>query len=281
MRNVHFFIAIQLCVYTLVTCQYVTYDSNFGSGCTGFDSIPNPLPSNVASVGFEALGLSQIGDYICLCPNENSSISQIVFAMSSWALHSDFPSFPECGWPQTITVNVYEANTTGEVPTVSTLLFSSTKLFVIPFRPEANPNCTSNRWMDSNGVCRSGLAFLAIFDLGSNPISLPGQFIYGIQFDTQHHGVNPIGLAGPWNSLNMGVVDMTPYSGYQVIPGSDFINSSSTGSYSDGGAGGLNVFRYDEGLAPYVLTTAFIKSDCGNDKRRSSVSSQNIVVFRE
>src|SRR6478735_8957236 len=58
-----------------------------------YNAIPNPLPPNVASVGYEATSTSEFGDYVHLA-GTNRGLGAVTVTMSDWALHSDYTSDP-------------------------------------------------------------------------------------------------------------------------------------------------------------------------------------------
>ena len=67
-------------------------------------------------------------------------------------------------------------------------------------------------------------------------LPVTAQIRYDIGFNTQFYGETPIGIPGPYNSLNYGVVfDATPSAGADALPGVTIINgvnSSDLGGYS-------------------------------------------------
>jgi hypothetical protein len=68
---------------------------------------------------------------------------------------------------------------------------------------------------------------------------VPAEFIYGIAYSTQSYGSLPMGAAGPYNSLNVGLLDTRDYSGQPTV-GTDvdtdavFWNTLTAAWYSDG-----------------------------------------------
>src|ERR1700722_19297184 len=55
---------------------------------TIFNSIPTPLPGNVASEGPEAYGFAQIGDGIVFPTGTGGALTKIAVVLSSWACTS-------------------------------------------------------------------------------------------------------------------------------------------------------------------------------------------------
>jgi hypothetical protein len=215
-----------------------------------YDATPNPLPPNVASVGFEATSTSEFGDYVHLA-GINRDLKTVTVTMSDWALHSDYPPYPAAGWSHPITINVY-SNNLGANGAPDTLLATKTETISIPWRPEADSTCPGGTaWRAGNGNCYNGFAFNATFDLSGLNVTLPNDVIVGVAYNTADYGVSPIGTPGPYNSLNVG----TP-NGQTASVGTDdngdnvFWNTSFAGFYADGGAGGVGIFRQDTNWSP-------------------------------
>ena len=215
-----------------------------------YDATPNPLPPNVASLGFQATSTSEFGDYVHLAGTDRV-LKTVTVTMSDWALNSDYPSLPATGWSHPITVNVYESNLgTNGVP--DTLLASRTENVTIPWRPAADPTCPGGTaWRATDGNCYNGIAFNITFDLSSSNVTLPDDVIVGIAYNTQSYGSAPIGAPGPYNSLNVGVP-----TGQTASVGSDdnsdnvFWNTSHAPFYTDGGVAGVGIFRQDTNWSP-------------------------------
>jgi hypothetical protein len=89
--------------------------------------------------------------------------------------------------------------------------------------------------------------------------------IFGVAYNTNTWGYHPIGLPGPYESLNVGTANsgglgVPPYVGTDVEPDATFWNTKFAGFYADGGAGGVGTFRRDTNwtdFAPAVQFTAF------------------------
>lgn len=110
----------------------------------------------------------------------------------------------EVGWSHPVTVNVYSnhLDVNGEP---DTLLATKTEDVTIPWRPKADPTCTTQTaWKAADGKCYSGLAFNAVFDFANQAVTLPNDVIVGIAYNTQTYGSAPLGLPGPYSSLNVG-----------------------------------------------------------------------------
>lgn len=174
-----------------------------------YDSNPSPLPANFASLGYQATSTAAAGDYVHLSGTERN-LTTVTVGMSDWALYSDYIAdvrymSDSVKWTHPITVNIYsnQLDVNG-VPT--TLLATKTQTVDIPWRPAADPTCsTPTAWRAGDGNCYNGFAFNATFDLTSLNVTLPNDVIVSFAYDTQTYGKNPIGLNGPYNSLNVGI----------------------------------------------------------------------------
>lgn len=222
-----------------------------------YDATPSPLPPNVASLGFQATRTSEFGDYVHLA-GADRVLKTVKVTMSDWALYSDYSadarySGNSATWSHPITVNVYSNHLDANgVP--DTLLATKTEAVTIPWRPEADPTCPNGTaWRADNSNCYNGLAFNATFDLSSSNAELPNDVIVGVAYDTQSYGAHPLGVNGPYNSLNVGVPD-----GQTASVGTDdnadhvFWDTTYPG-YSAG-------FREDTGWAPNGTVAIQIKA---------------------
>lgn len=220
-----------------------------------YNATPSPLPPNVSSLGFQATSTSEFGDYVHLTGTDRV-LNTVTVTMSDWALYADYSadslySGNAVTWTHPITINVYSSSLdTDGVP--DTLLATKTDNVAIPWRPAADPTCTpTTAWRAGDGTCYSGLAFNAVFDLSSPSVTLLSDVIVGIAFNTQSYGAAPIGSAGPYNSLNVGV----PTGGVATVGTDDnidnvFWNTSFAGFYADGGTAGVGIFREDTNWTP-------------------------------
>lgn len=223
---------------------------------TVYDATPNPLPPNVASLGFQATQTSEFGDYVHLAGTDRV-LNTVTVTMSDWALFSDYssPDSPYSGnsatWSHPITVNVY-SNTLDANGVPDTLLATTTQNVTIPWRPAADPTCPGGTaWRAPDTICYNGLAFNAVFDMSSLSVALPNDVIVGIAYNTQSYGSSPIGVSGPYNSLNVGVpTGQTASVGSDANSDNVFWNTSTAAGYTDGGAAGVGTFREDTNWTP-------------------------------
>lgn len=236
---------------------------------TAYNAVPSPLPPNYPSQGFQCCATAEIGDEVILAPGTPRVAGFATVGMSSWAKHSDYPSMSPTGYMHPITLNIYAdvASAAAHLP-----MGMVTQSFLIPWRPEPTPTC-GTAWKAGNGSCYNGFAFPITFDLrqagsGSTPLVLPNSLIYGVAFNTNTWGYNPIGLPGPYESLNVGLNVNPPTVGTNVELDALYVNYSHAPFYTDSGAGGVGIFRRDTAWTPYtpaVEITTFAFAANGND----------------
>lgn len=180
----------------------------------GYNSIPNPLPPNMPSLGFQATATKSLGDRITLSTGTFRTLNGMTVAMSSWACETGSwnagtcASTPNATFSHDITLNIYDAAGTA-------LLGTRTQSFDIPYRPSADPSCTggdAGKWQASNGTCYNGFAFKIEFNMRSLGITLPDTFTYSVAYNTSSYGTTPLGVTGGYDSLNVGLYE-TPSGG--------------------------------------------------------------------
>lgn len=216
---------------------------------TIYDAIPGSLPPNVVSLGFQANQTSEFGDRITFGAGSRA-VQTVTVTMSSWALSTTEAT----AFNHPITVNLYQVAGAGEV---GDLIETVTQTVAVPFRPAADPTCADpSKWRASDGSCNNGLAFNVDFDL--NGVTVPDEIIFGIAYDTQSYGKAPIGVDGPYNSLNVGILaaPAVPAAGTDFDPDAVFWNTSHAPNYTDDGAAGVGVFREDTNWSPYGTVAA-------------------------
>lgn len=237
-------------------------------GTAVYNNIPEPLPGNVPSQGFQCCQTAEVGDYVQLAGTARRASSAKVL-MSSWALNSSYPSMSAAGYQHPITLNIYNVDNSGPTPALGSLIATVTKTFLIPWRPAADPTCPGGTaWRHSSGACFNGYAFTIDFDLLSLGVTLPDKFIFGVAFNTNTWGYAPIGQPGPYESLNVGTANVNgagvpPSVGVDVEPGAVFWNTGPA-------FGGNFTFRRDDvdwlGYSPAAqfnaITVASNRNDC-------------------
>ncbi|MFA6016543.1 MAG: HYR domain-containing protein [Patescibacteria group bacterium] len=231
-----------------------------------YDAVPSVTNINYPSLGFQATQTSEFGDYIHLGGSDRL-LNSVTVTMSNWAKYSDYStdvlySGNNTSWSHPITINIYSAELKLD-GTPKTKLGTITQNITIPWRPAGDPTCPDTgygagfAWKSPSGTCYNGLAFNAVFDMSSLNLILPDDIIVGVAYNTNTWGYSPIGLSGPYESLNVAVPENQP-----LTIGSDdsvdevFWNTVTKTSYTDGGAAGFGIFRKDTAWVPYG-TVAF------------------------
>lgn len=231
-----------------------------------YDSIPAEYPGSFPSLGYEATSTDEFGDHIAFA-GTSRSLNTVDVSLTGWACENDGTrlnteacvSTPGSSFNHPITLNLYEVDSSGGDPAPGALIASVTELFDIPYRPSWDAvNCTASgetpatdvpfggKWYDPVlGVCVHGYAFNITFDFTALAISLPDEVIFGIAYNTADHGATPIGVPGPYNSLNVSLTTDLPSIGTDVEAGTVFWDTSFGPFYCDGGAGGTDTFRRD------------------------------------
>lgn len=223
-------------------------------GTAVFNSIPSPMPGNVPSQGYQCCGTSELGDEIRLEADTPRRAGNLTVLMSSWSLHSNYLSMPAAGYEHPFTISLYadQASALARSPFATV-----TQTSVVPWRPEADPTCAGGTaWRASPTQCFNGFAFTLNFDLRHLNLDLPDQFIWGLAFNTNTWGYAPLGVSGPYESLNVGTanvdgVGVPPSVGVDVEPDVAYWNTVHASLYADGGVGGVGVFRPDTNWAGY------------------------------
>ena len=177
-----------------------------------YSSLISPLPGNIPSIGVESDYYDELGNEVNLA--SSGTLSSVVVTMSSFTCGSG--SGTSCVTDATtgttysvpITLNIYNP---GLTTTPGTLIASDTQTFTIPFRPSADNTICGNtgQWFDSaSETCYNGFATTITFDASNftpvNP-TLPGTLIYGIAYNTDTNGYDPLGEINPADGLNIGM----------------------------------------------------------------------------
>ena len=165
---------------------------------TCYSSLVSPLPGNVPSLGVESDYYDELGNEVNLA--SSGTLSSVVVTMSSFTCETG--SGTTCvtthgtTYPVPITLNIYNPGLTS---TPGTLIASDTQTFNIPYRPSADNTICGNtgQWFNStNETCYNGFATNITFDASNftpvNP-TLPGTLIYGIAYNTETNGYDPLG----------------------------------------------------------------------------------------
>jgi len=229
---------------------------------TVYSSLPAPLPVNAPSIGYEANSLNELGYLVALSSGPAVLVSATV-AMSDWAPASDWTAhIGETLGGSTLTAAGYDIGLTlklynvGAGDTVGAAIGSYTVDAFIPWRPDASAGCGTG-FLGSDGVCHSGLLVAVPFALPY--VSVPGEFIYSLAFNTQHYGYAPTGVAGPYNSLNFAVTLADPSAGSNPDGRQEYSSVSlATALTSDGPASYVGEAEFDSTPEPACVALAGI-----------------------
>lgn len=246
-----------------------------------FDYIPQPLPGNVASYSYESWGVAEAGDQIEFSTNGSQLLDNAKVVVSSWACENGTgwaaenavpcETTPGSTFAVPITLKIYDPNDDMSVVAMRTQTFN------IPYRPSSSESCPET--VNGHGYapdCFLGLAHIITFDLTG--VTAPDEIVYGVAWNTASFGYDPIGngpecqavqYAGCDSSLlNLGVEgDAPPEVGVDLLPNGAWQYAHFPESYCDGGEGGVNVFREDngcwDGFNPLVRFSKFVEEPSG------------------
>ncbi len=150
---------------------------------------------------------------------------------AAWATDSRYTS-SSSGFVVPVTLNFYTIDSEGETGNKLGTITSNITMDWVP----------SYRGPSPTGDGYNGWAFTRTVDVSGLNIVVPSSenIIMTVVYNTQSYGPNPIGLAGPYDSLNIGMMEKVE-SGvtYGTSAGSlpkdngFYINSSSAGFYAD------------------------------------------------
>ena len=202
-----------------------------------------PGVGNIPSVGVEAYSFNQIGDEVIL--RRVARLKSVAVQLSSWACQSgawntgDCVTTPGATFTTPITLNIYKASSvdpnTG-VGTPGPLLATVTRTFSIPYRPSASPHCTgaqAGEWFKNGQGCFNGLAHTIGFTLTGLKTKLPRDVVWGVSYNSNTSGPEPLGVPSPTDSLNVGLAPKVR-AGQQRYPSGLFwdtrVDSFSCGS---------------------------------------------------
>ena len=213
-----------------------------------YDSIPSPLPPNVVSEGYECCTRGQVGDEIGFSAGSSRQLHTAIVTMSDWATHSAYLGFGDAtGFTVPMTLTLYNVGSGGSV---GSAIASSSITANILWRPESGGCADTTAYLASDGGCYHGLAQNVSFNFGSQTV--PDHVIFGLAFNTETYGADPIGTHGPYDSLNLGLNTATSI-GTDTDPNVMYYD----GAYNRGGCGTGATFEAGCGLSPYTPAIEF------------------------
>jgi len=220
------------------------------------------LAPNYASLGFQATQTAEFGDFVHLT-GTNRKLNTVTITMSNWALQSTPTNVAYCstnpslcssaGFMHPFTLSFYNVGSgTAGTRQIGSQITTLTETKFVPWRPEADPTCsTPTAWRSpSDNLCYNGYAFNLTFDMSSLNAVLPNDVIVGIAYNTQTWGATPLGVSGPFDSLNV-AAEGTITAGSDDNTDYTFWNTSTANNYSDHGGAGVGIFREDSNWSPY------------------------------
>jgi hypothetical protein len=246
------FFVIATAVASVTGLGMVTAVSASAAATPVYSSVAKPAVPNLPSVGVEAYSFNQIGDQVNLAGRARH-LSSVRVTLSDWACQSGgsatSPTDPNSNcltdagshFKTAVTLNIYApgvAESSGEtVP--GELLKTVTRTFTIPFRPSASNRCSTPAFNDAGGwydsktkACYHGFDHDIVF-ANMGKITLPNTVVYGISYNSDNSGPNPIGGSNsPTDSLNV-ALSTGVTSGSQVTPGGIWWDTRVAG-FSDG-----------------------------------------------
>jgi hypothetical protein len=230
-----------------------------------YDATVTPLPPNMWSLGFQATQTAEFGNAVTLAADTGRVLHSATVTFSSWAKHSSWPGYPnDTGFEWPITVNVYRVDSTASTPVVGALIGSVTETVTVPWRPEASTSCSpDDAWSPDNSTdCYHGIAFNHTFDL-TDVGAVPDQVIVTVAYNTETWGASPVGVDGPYDSLNVALRDTPVTVGADTDPDDVFWNTETAGNYTDGGSAGVGILREDTGWAPLTPAISLTATTAG------------------
>jgi hypothetical protein len=221
-----------------VTTLAVAVVATASQAASVYNSIDSTLLGSYPSLGFQATQTSEFGDRVSLGGTDRK-LTTVQVTMVNWARYEDYNvggqyydqgQWAGNGFNHNLTLNIYNA---GTGLNHGGLIASITQSTFIQYRP--------------TGWSFNGYAQNVSFDFSSLNVTLPNDIVWGIAYNTQTWGANPIGATGPYNSLNVG---LNTAAGGGITAGSTdldrlFWDTDTAGWYADGGAGGVGIFRED------------------------------------
>ncbi|MGO9958729.1 MAG: hypothetical protein ACLP50_22660 [Solirubrobacteraceae bacterium] len=224
-----------------------------------YSNILKPLPGNAPSQNFEATATWEFGGLVKFGATARNN-PMVTVGMSSWQCESGSWNDDNCVSAAgakvptqiPVTLNIYRAEQQGSEYRVGPEIVKVTQAFTMPYRPSASPKCAAKgepgEWY-RKGTCFNGKMFTIKFaKLGSTkaPVTLPGQVIISVSYNTTDWGYEPTHVPGAVDNLNVASGTTSPATGSDPLPADAFITSSYEGEYCGSGVT-LNTFGISTG----------------------------------
>jgi len=205
-----------------------------------YNSIPKPLPPNVASYGPEAYAFSELGDGFNILGATGGTLGQVTVVLSSWGCQSgtwvsNCVTATGATFSQSVTLNVYAESLQGGVPTPGIKLASITQTFNIPYRPSSDPaKChgDTQTWFNKkDGNCYHGFATPISVNFSGMHIPIPASntLIVTVAYNTTHYGPVPVGESAACYTASGGC----PYDSLNISTDSNDFNYQAIGTVLD------------------------------------------------
>ncbi len=242
-----------LSVFTLAGALLLPALADAGGSSAMYDSIPSPLPPDPPSLGFDAAHFAEIGDRIVLAPGTGRTLTSATVTLSSWACESGTwisgcTSRAGATFTHPSTCKIYAVAGTDPAYAPGALLASVKQDVLVPYRPSSDPACTdaaagiTYQFASTGGQCAIGKPFNATFDFSSLNVTLPEQVIFGVAFDTNVAGYEPIGASGPYDALNVVIMsDLVPSAGEEGPNELYLAGEMTSGEFVRIAAGGVGI----------------------------------------
>lgn len=180
-----------------------------GTAPAAFSNLPTTLGLSYNSLGFAANQTSALGNLVVLSGTARVA-DHADTVMVTWATAANYPEFAASdptGYCHPVTATLYEVKTsnTGDVTLLQ--LERSTVHVHVPWRPMTLP--------DGSPYPYNGYAFQTSIPFSAK-VRVPDQCLISISFNTQNSGEAPLGIAGPYNQLNLALGTSSPKVGADV-----------------------------------------------------------------
>ena len=121
-----------------------------------YNNLPNPIPPNSPSLGYQANQTAEFGDLIQLVSGP-ATLTSATLLMSDWAVGSDFPGIYPDPWAWPLTLTLYNIDNSSGTPQPGSVITTVTQSFTIPWRPENDlTNCPKGGYQGFDGGVTAG-----------------------------------------------------------------------------------------------------------------------------
>ena len=175
-----------------------------------FSNMPSELDLSYLSISPGSSQVSAMGNMVEGDSGADSYVHAVRAVLVTWAPASDWPEWAardSSGYSHEVEAAIYEIERNG-AGTLTNFepLIASRSLVHVPWRPTEAP--------DGSPYPYNGHAFEVAIPFVDS-VELPDEYVVLISYNTESQGANPLGEAGPYNSLNYGL------SRSEVCVGSD------------------------------------------------------------